>query len=397
MSRDGAWDNLRETTAWAAYLACSWTWCIGMFLPVLLWRDFGAWSLAVFAAPNIVGAGAMAWSLARPGASERFAREHRSACRAFGIITVAFQAFFLAWLLRMLGASGWIVTAGIVGAGVLSTGIGLAARGWRRGAVLTWAISIGLAIAFVSTRGGIRWPEAPASGARDLIWLAPVCILGFALCPYLDLTFHAARQATTAAKGKAAFALGFGVLFAAMIAFTAVYAAAFISPGLGGAGSVAGTVGIGLVAGHMVCQLLFTIGVHGSELRRGRRGWDPSLAGAVVIASALGGATEWPGYAGLTFGEVVYRGFMAFYGLVFPAYVWICARPIGWSTGPRWRSVSVFVAAVTLAGPCYWLGFIERRAWWLAPGVAIVLMARLALARVQEPPPAGADGSRPLV
>ena len=25
----------------AIFLACSWTWCIGMWLPVLLWRDYG--------------------------------------------------------------------------------------------------------------------------------------------------------------------------------------------------------------------------------------------------------------------------------------------------------------------------------------------------------------------
>ena len=28
-----------NTIGWGAYLACSWTWCIGMFLPVLLIRD----------------------------------------------------------------------------------------------------------------------------------------------------------------------------------------------------------------------------------------------------------------------------------------------------------------------------------------------------------------------
>ena len=40
---------------WAAFLASSWTWCIGMFLPVLMIRDYGGWGWAVFALPNILG------------------------------------------------------------------------------------------------------------------------------------------------------------------------------------------------------------------------------------------------------------------------------------------------------------------------------------------------------
>lgn len=53
---------------WAAYLACSWTWCIGMFLPVLLVRDYGVWGFVVFAVPNVVGAGAMGWVLSAASA-----------------------------------------------------------------------------------------------------------------------------------------------------------------------------------------------------------------------------------------------------------------------------------------------------------------------------------------
>ncbi|HTL30770.1 MAG TPA: hypothetical protein VL282_16180, partial [Tepidisphaeraceae bacterium] len=34
---------------WAIYLGMSWTWCIGMFLPVLLVRDYGFWGWLVFA------------------------------------------------------------------------------------------------------------------------------------------------------------------------------------------------------------------------------------------------------------------------------------------------------------------------------------------------------------
>ncbi|MDB5302268.1 MAG: hypothetical protein JWO87_3931, partial [Phycisphaerales bacterium] len=52
-------DNSRLfALGWGAFLACSWTWCIGMFLPVLLVRDFGEMGWLVFAAPNVVGAAA---------------------------------------------------------------------------------------------------------------------------------------------------------------------------------------------------------------------------------------------------------------------------------------------------------------------------------------------------
>ena len=45
-----SWMN---TLGWAAYLGMSWTWCIGMFLPVLLIRDYGIWGFVVFAVPTL--------------------------------------------------------------------------------------------------------------------------------------------------------------------------------------------------------------------------------------------------------------------------------------------------------------------------------------------------------
>ena len=69
-----------------------------MFLPVLLTRDYGLAGWIVFALPNCFGAAAMAWFLARPGASERIVTEHRTATLAFSAVTLAFHAFFLAWL-----------------------------------------------------------------------------------------------------------------------------------------------------------------------------------------------------------------------------------------------------------------------------------------------------------
>jgi hypothetical protein len=47
----------------------------------------------------------------------------------------------------------------------------------------------------------------------NILWLVPVMIFGFALCPYLDITFHRARQAMSPRDGRVAFALGFGGFF----------------------------------------------------------------------------------------------------------------------------------------------------------------------------------------
>jgi len=68
---------------------------------------------------------------------------------------------------------------------------------------------------------------------------------------------------------------------------------------------------------------------------------------------------------------------MGFYGLVFPAYVWLCMIPGRGRLEPtRWQLL-VFALAVLIALPMFWMGFIQRQLIWLLPGVAIVLLARV--------------------
>ena len=88
--------------SWAIYLGCSWTWCIGMFLPVLLVRDYGFWSFIAFAVPNVAGAAAMGWMVRSPAQSARFCEAHRRACGVFSIVTVLFQAYFVGWMSQRL-------------------------------------------------------------------------------------------------------------------------------------------------------------------------------------------------------------------------------------------------------------------------------------------------------
>jgi hypothetical protein len=101
-------------------------------------------------------------------------------------------------------------------------------------------------------------------------------------------------------------------------------------------------------------------------------------------------ATHFPVYHGywgqrLNSFELIYRMFMAFYGLVFPAYVWLFMvpalrhrRPVA-ARPPRTATLVFFGAVVVMAAPMYWMGFIEGRMLWLVPGLLLVMLSRLLL------------------
>src|SRR3954451_14324542 len=75
----------------ATLLASSWTWVIGMFLPVLLVREYGVWAWVIFAIPNCIGAAAMGWTLRTPTQSRDMVVAHAAACRVFSLVTIAFH------------------------------------------------------------------------------------------------------------------------------------------------------------------------------------------------------------------------------------------------------------------------------------------------------------------
>ncbi len=77
--------------------------------------------------------------------------------------------------------------------------------------------------------------------------------------------------------------------------------------------------------------------------------------------------------------ENVYRLFMSFYALVFPAYVWLCMIPARGSrtADPTRRTLAVLAAVVLIAGPMFWLAFLGGRMAWALPGLAVVLLGRL--------------------
>jgi hypothetical protein len=359
----GAW------LGWAVYLGTSWTWCIGMFLPVLLVRDYGLNGFYVFAVPNVLGAAAMGWVLRDAALSMDIVTAHRQACLSFSLVTVTFHAFFGSWIIAEL-TGPFYAPFGVLALVVFF----LAARAGHG-----WAIAVA-AFVFVASAWlfFLGWANhylpytplgRPLQPARDLFFIAPISAFAFALCPYLDLTFHRARQRLSRDGARVAFSVGFGVFFTAMILFTLAYAQHLIH-----VHAIADLMA-GVVGCHLLLQAAQTTALHAREV-------EPRAAtGAIAFSLLLVVAT---GCAGLfvgnqpRVGEAIYRFFMGFYSLIFPAYVWLCmigsaARP------PSKRTVIVFIAAVGLAAPMFWLGFIEGRMTWLAPGLAVVLLARLAL------------------
>jgi len=362
-----------------------------MFLPVLLVRDYGIWGFAVFAVPNVLGAAGMGWVLRSREASVRLVDRHAGAAVWFSAVTIVFQAFFLgfvAWLF-----SEWFHE--VYPRLVLLIAVAVFSAALLHGVVLgvgAYVVSAALALVFLANAD---WPPphtwVPPSGWGNdstipLIWLAPVTSFGFLLCPYLDLTFHKARQSLGLAPARVAFTLGFGVFFLSMIVFTLAYSGLFLHD-LWYFGDELAV----LVFVHMALQASFTAGIHLRAIAHqpkagGTRSlpWWVSVGAVVALFMVMFewryvGIWDWrPGLEISPAFETLYRMFMAFYGLVFPAYVWLCVIPTrdGHSGPSRWK-VLVLAGAVGMAAPMFYMGFIERQTAWLGPGLGVVLLARL--------------------
>ncbi len=389
----------------AVFLASSWTWCIGLFLPVYLVRDFGWPGWAAFAVPNVIGATLVGFVWRRAGESERFVERNLGAMRAFSAWTVLFHFAFLGWILALVSQNflqDWApggAALGVVMILAMSLG-GLGSPALRALALVAY-LGVWLMLFFASRTGStITLP--PASGLLrpvDLALLLPVICFGFLLCPHLDLTIHRVRQELPGRTGTAAFVLGFGVLFLGMIVVSLLYATKMSE----GSYSLYTIAILGL-------QCVFTCAVHLRELfERGvvfSRAAEPpppetlrrraAATGAVVttclivvvlIVAALaeGWITQyWP--VKMSPRELVYKCFLGAYALVFPAWAWIVA----WRPTPSRRvRIAVFCIAMLVAAPCLWMGLLqgpisgEPARWYqllplgvLAPALAAVALIR---------------------
>lgn len=350
-----------------------------MFLPVLLVRDMGLWGWIVFAVPNVLGAAAMGWVLSAPGRSQTIVRDHAAACSAFSAVTIAFHIFFVLWFVpRLVGLPPAALVFAIVAVYLLVT-ISRAMLDLPAAAIV-WIFSIAMLPLFLLHRPHIAVPMSGKQSSLNAAWLAPVCVFGFLLGPYLDLTFHRARQSLDASGARIAFGLGFGIFFFLMIVFSLLYATTLaplvdsdwrdhLRPVLGW-----------VIAAHMIVQTAFTLALHARSFTTTQisRGGVVSLMVLAQIALFLGlAANLFPRYHGLDPGEMIYRLFMAFYGLVFPTYVWVCMiRGRDGQSGVTPAKIRAMAVGVLVAAPMFWMGFIENKMAWLVPGMATVIVSR---------------------
>lgn len=393
---------IRAVTS-AVFLACSWTWCIGMYLPIYLIRDFGWPGWVAFAVPNVIGAALVGWVWRRAGSSEAFVARNLGAMRAFSGWTIVFHVVFTGWMLAWISESlldNWGpggVAHGLVLVLAMLLG-GLGSRAFRVFAVFAFVLSWLCVVGASLTSSTLGLPEATGRLPIPQLALAfPVIALGFLLCPHLDLTLHRVRQEEPGATGTVAFVLGFGGFFLSLIVITLLYAGKMLQ----------GSFSFYII-GHMVIQSLFTMSAHLRELfERGavftppakdrdsmrRRGALTAfvatlslIVGIVLSAAVAEGWIEEFVPTALSQRELVYKSFLGAYALVFPAWAWIvCVR---WGAGRRLK-IGAFALVMLIAGPCVWLGMLHGPIvgaptgwyWLLPPAVLVAALTPLALRR----------------
>lgn len=403
--------GLLSGLSWGVYLGVSWTWVIGMFFPILLVRDHGLWGWLLFAVPNVLGAAAMGFVLT-PQSSRLMVLRHGGMIRLFSQITIAFQVYVLGWfLLRdtlhpvlMTGCLGLLLML------ALATAVPLAAERWmpwiRGVCLIIWCFSM---VSFVA---GWLQPEAwrphapgnpqqtPPLSSLHLWAFLPVSLFGFLFCPYLDRTFHLARERTSQRTGQLAFASGFGFFFLMMILWTLCYAGVGASWVAGNA--LPATWALWLIP-HLSVQGLITIFLHARETGRGRA---PSESAAAVASPPLSRILHlsWPVALALpllwlaidhdpatgkedlyqigrySLGEGIYRSFLLCYGTLFPTYLWLCVIPTWRAQAPALRRrVGLFALTSLLVIPMGAMIFLWDQPVWILPTIAVLMLARLAL------------------
>ncbi|MDG2423543.1 MAG: hypothetical protein P8M22_06160 [Phycisphaerales bacterium] len=355
-----------STAGWGLFLTSSWTWCIGMWLPIVLLGMYGWPGFWLFAIPNVIGCAAMGYLVKSREHSQSLVEKHRGPMRWFSVATIAYQLFFLAFIFGtqgwMLGMSGSTLFALLVPAAAFIIALAASFIPWP---VWPWIGTLLFAASMVSWGflGSSVTEQIENTGSEpslDLVPLAPLIILGFLACPWLDATFHRARQL---APSRHAFGI-FGITFFAMLLFITCYY------------RVSGTDFWWFVLAFFCYQTIFTMSVHLREIRllSAARGWgSPGLLMACSLIGLVIGYSIWQVCCtsiARDWLDDTYLRFMALYGLVFPA--WILAFMLGrgrWTSG----NMAVFIIGLLIALPMAELGMLHASKWWLMPAVATLL------------------------
>lgn len=367
--------SLAATAGWGLFCSSSWTWCIGMYLPVILVRNWGWPGFWVFALFNLLGCAGFGYWCSRER-SERLCIDHRWAMLLFSCVTIGYQVFFAVYLgswaadsVAIVPGSGppaeWIAAGIAIVAGLL---LSLAPdRAWP------WLGAIAAAVSYATwfVLGTGRLAGAPAEGthsAGSLALAAPIIAFGFLLCPWLDLTFHRARQ-----RSPSVHAFGvFGATFLPIILMTVAY---------GATGELDPTAP---VLAHLSTQIVFTIAAHVREIRLAPVPESTKARQAMLLVPTLGGvAAAYLGAIATGF-EQAYLLLLGCYGLLFPAYVLLfvplrATRAFGARVWPLTRRpIGLFVVLVAALSPLCAAGFIELRTWLLTVAFLVLWGAGLA-------------------
>ena len=349
-----------STIGWGLYCASSWTWCIGMFLPIILLRDFGWSAFWVFAIPNVVGCTAFGYVL-NAKRSKALIQSHARPIRLFALTTVVYQIFFIGY-----GTSIYLFSDGSLAEdfwpvlGVVLTLCAAAAAFALRGDLFWMIFGVCAAIAAIifyaitlSFTGGYAEASGPENGFT-IAWGAPLIIIGFLLNPYLDPTFHRARQK---APSRHAF-LVFGIVFSFMLAFSSLT----FDP------KTLGPIILPVIMGQWMIQLVYTIGANLKEiahLPHARIGASLMFLAAVLIGTVAG----LPGIAD----ERIYLSLLGIYAVPFPLYAItaIAAGPM--HPMPRFANILIIVLSLAIA-PATWMGFVHLQTPWLLAAIVAMLV-----------------------
>lgn len=378
---------------WAFYLASSWTWCIGMFLPVLLIRDYGVCGWVVFAVPNILGATAMAYILAKPEMSKEIVEKHKIACNVFSIVTILFQVFFITWISQLVSVV-FMVIVGVVLSLIYVFSLTFD-KNQLFGAFIAWALSLSCFVLILNIipveNLNFFKSENLNYKINSLLYLTPVCFFGFMLCPYLDLTLHKAKQSNNELNSKIIFTIGFCFLFFVMLLMTLFYANPMINiikgiPYFLNDQKQLPLMYVYAVVFHMLIQAGFTTMLHFKAVfpplifKRNNLTslFFAVLSVAVFLLPIIFDAKYT--FLNISINEIIYRSFMVFYGLIAPAYVLLFMIP------KKKKSVSlnsynllIWIIGILLALPFYAIAFLGVKwnlEFWLLIGLIIALCPR---------------------
>jgi hypothetical protein len=137
---------------------------------------------------------------------------------------------------------------------------------------------------------------------------------------------------------------------------------------------------------HILCQWIFTVRVHLDRMKslKPNAMLGQQTMFMVALISGLTGfaAPKIADYSGLSAGEIGYRGFLTFYGLVFPCYMLYRVIRSHSTDVPlqRW----MMWLAIGVAMPMFWMGFIERQSIWLGPGMLVAVCGAFVLKGKQD-------------